>query len=185
VAAVHRSERHGFSKQARESIRLIAGWGVDGDAHAGRSDQHLFHIRRFGEQPNLRQVHLIASELLDELRALGHAVAPGELGENITTRGVDLLALPEGTRLRIGGEAVVELTGLRNPCRQIETFQAGLLARLVEQRPEGLVRKAGVMGIVVHGGTVQPGDAVQVDLPPAPHRPLVYRAPAPRSARPA
>src|SRR5690606_806308 len=117
------SDKHAFSKSPKEAIRLIANWGVEGDAHAGPTDQHRYHMRKFGNQPNLRQVHLIHTELLDDVRAKGHAVRPGELGENISTRNVDLLALPEGTRLCFGAEAIVELTGLRNPCRQIEEFQ--------------------------------------------------------------
>lgn len=177
VFAVHLSNRHGFSKGAREEIRLIQGHGVEGDAHAGPTDQHLFHIRKFGIQPNLRQIHLMAAELLDELRPKGHLVRPGDLGENITTRNVDLLALPTGTLLRIGPQAAVALTGLRNPCHQIDTFQRGLLAHVVERVPNGLVRKAGVMGIVVCGGMVKPGDSIGIELPALPHAPLVYRVP--------
>ena len=177
VVAVHSSGRHSFSKAPKESIRLIENWGVEGDAHAGPTDQHLYHIRRFGQQPNLRQVHLIHAELLDEVRTRGHSVLPGELGENISTRNLDLLGLPTGTRLRIGAEAIVELTGLRNPCRQIEAFQPGLLAHVVERRPAGLVRKGGVMSIVVKGGIVRPADRIEIELPPAPHAPLDYRVP--------
>ena len=175
VLAVHCSDQHSFSKAPRDAIRLIENWGVEGDSHAGPHDQHLYHIRKFGQQPNLRQVHLIHSELLDEVGARGFTVRPGELGENISTRNIDLLGLPTGTRLRIGPEAVIELTGLRNPCRQIEEFQRGLLAQLVENGPAGTVRKGGVMSIVVHGGLVRPGDAIEVELPASPHRPLTYR----------
>ena len=175
VFAVHSSGKHAFSKAPKEAIRLIENWGVEGDAHAGTTDQHLYHIRRFGRQPNLRQVHLIHAELLDEVRTKGHTVLPGELGENISTRHLDLLGLPAATRLHIGSQAIIELTGLRNPCRQIEAFQAGLLAHLVERRPAGMVRKGGVMSIVLKGGIVRPGDRIEVELPSPPHAPLVYR----------
>jgi len=177
VFAVHSSGRHTFSKAPKDAIRLIENWGVEGDSHAGPTDQHLYHIRRFGQQPNLRQVHLIHAELLDEVRTHGHTVLPGELGENISTRNVDLLGLPAGARLRIGPEAIIELTGLRNPCRQIEAFQAGLLSQLIERRPAGVVRKGGVMSIVLRGGMVRPGDPIEIELPPQPHAPLVYRMP--------
>jgi MOSC domain-containing protein YiiM len=177
VFAVHSSGRHTFSKVPRDAIRLIENWGVEGDSHAGTTDQHLYHIRRFGQQPNLRQVHLIHAELLDDVGTKGHTVLPGELGENISTRNVDLLGLPTGARLRIGPEAIIELTGLRNPCRQIEEFQAGLLSHLVERRPAGVVRKGGVMSIVLKGGMVRPGDRIEIGLPPSPHAPLVYRVP--------
>ena len=160
-----------------EAIRLIENWGVEGDAHAGTSDQHRYHIRKFGKQPNLRQVHLIHAELLDELARNGHTVRPGDLGENISTRNVDLLALPTGARLRLGPEAVIELTGLRNPCRQIDAFQAGLLSHLVERRSTGIVRKGGVMSIVLKGGIVRPGDPIAIEMPAAPHAPLEYREP--------
>jgi MOSC domain-containing protein YiiM len=177
VVAVHCSGKHAFSKLPKDSIRLIENWGVEGDAHAGPNDQHLYHIRRFGQQPNLRQVHLIHSELLDDVGTKGHQVLPGALGENISTRNIDLLGLPQGTRLRIGPQAVVELTGLRNPCRQIDEFQPGLRSHLVERTPEGVVRRGGVMSIVLSGGIVRPGDRIEVELPPPPHAPLVYRMP--------
>ena len=175
VFAVHSSGRHTFSKAPKDAIRLIENWGVEGDSHAGTTDQHLYHIRKFGQQPNLRQVHLIHAELLDEVGTKGHTVRPGELGENISTRNVDLLGLPTGTRLRIGTQAIIELTGLRNPCRQIEAFQPGLLSHLIERRPTGTVRKGGVMSIVLSGGIVRPGDRIEIELPPLPHAPLVYR----------
>jgi MOSC domain-containing protein YiiM len=178
VLSVHLGDKHAFSKGPRRSIRLIENWGVEGDSHAGVTDQHLYHIRRFGQIPNLRQVHLIQAETLDDLNSKGFAIRPGDLGENLCTRAVDLLALPTGTLLRLGPEAVIELTGLRNPCVQIENFQSGLLSELVERRPTGLVRKCGVMSIVLKGGEVKPGDAVLVELPPLPHTPLVYAVPA-------
>ncbi len=177
IVGVQLGGAHAFSKAPKDAIRLIENFGVEGDSHAGPTDQHLYHIKRFGHRPNLRQVHLIQAELFDEVLAKGHTVRPGELGENISTRNVDLLSLPHGTRLRLGPEAVIELTGLRNPCHQIEEFQPGLLAHVVETKPTGLVRKAGVMSIVLHGGAVRPGDPIEIELPPHPHQPLVYRVP--------
>jgi MOSC domain-containing protein YiiM len=177
VIGVQVGVAHEFSKITQTTIRLIENYGVEGDAHAGRSDQHLFHIRRFGDQPNLRQVHLMQAEFFDELTEEGHVVRPGDLGENIATRGVDLLSLPTGARLRLGEEAKIELTGLRNPCHQIDNFQAGLLQHCKVATPDGVVRKAGVMAIVIKSGVVKPGDQIWVDLPPGPHKPLVYRTP--------
>lgn len=145
---------------------------MEGDCHAGVTVQHRSRVTRDPDQPNLRQVHLIHSELLDELASRDLTVAPGDLGENITTRGLDLLALPKGARLTIG-EAVIEITGLRNPCQQLNLFQPGLMYAVLDRDAEGgLVRKAGVMGIVVAGGEIRPGDVIAVDLPPPPHRPL-------------
>jgi MOSC domain-containing protein YiiM len=177
IVGVHVSDRHAFSKTSQEAIRLLEKFGVEGDAHAGATDQHLYHIRRFGQRANLRQVHLIQAELFDEVALKGHTVRPGELGENISTRHIDLLGLPTGTRLRLGSEAVVELTGLRNPCHQIDDFQPGLLKHVVQKKPTGLVRKAGVMAIVLQGGEVRPGDLIDIELPPLPHEPLIYRVP--------
>lgn len=178
VVSVQISGRHAFSKAAQDAINLIENYGVEGDAHAGATDQHLYHIRRFGTHPNLRQVHLIQSEFLDQLSQHGHAVRPGDLGENIATRHIDLLSLPTGTRLGLGPDAVIELTGLRNPCHQIDTFQPGLLKHCKTVTPDGAVaRKAGVMSIVLQGGVVRPGDVIGVELPAEPHVPLVYRVP--------
>ena len=173
VAAVSRSATHSLVKDNQQVIRLLAGLGVEGDTHAGTTVQHRSRVARDPRQPNLRQVHLIHAELIDELRCSGFDVAPGRMGENVTTRGVDLLGLPVGARLHLGAEAVVEITGLRNPCAQLEEIQRGLMTAVLGRDAEGrLVRKAGVMGIVLTGGTVRPGDAVAVELPPAPHRPL-------------
>lgn len=177
VVGVQVSNKHSFSKAPAQAIRLIENFGVEGDAHAGSTDQHLFHIRRYGQHPNLRQIHLIQSELFDEVSTQGHVVRPGDLGENISTRNVDLLGLPSGARLRIGPAAVIELTGLRNPCHQIDDFQKGLLKHCVEKGPSGLIRKAGVMCIVLAGGEVKPGDTIEIELPPEPHQPLTYRTP--------
>lgn len=177
VFGVYVNDRHAFSKNPANAIRLIKDFGVEGDCHAGSIDQHRFHLRRFGRHPNLRQVHLIHTELFDELALKGHIVHPGDLGENISTRNIDLLKLPAGTRLRLGPEAITELTGLRNPCHQIEDFQLGLLKHVLKPTPTGLVRKAGVMSIVVHGGIVQAGDPIEIELPPLPREPLIYRVP--------
>lgn len=162
-----------MSKPNQDCIRLLTGLGVEGDAHMGRTVKHRSRVARDPSQPNLRQVHLVHAELHDELAAAGFAVAAGQMGENVTTRGLDLLGLPTGARLRLGAEATVEVTGLRNPCAQLEGIQPGLMAATLDRDEEGnLVRKAGVMGVVVSGGEVRPGDAIRVELPPAPHRPL-------------
>jgi MOSC domain-containing protein YiiM len=173
VTAVHRSTDHSFSKFAEDTVVLVAGLGVEGDAHAGELVKHRSRVRRDPTAPNLRQVHLLHAELFDELMAKGFAVFPGDLGENVTTRGVDLLALPTGTRLRLGGQAVVELTGLRNPCSQIDKFQSGLTAAVLDRDAAGeLVRKAGVMAVVLQGGEIRPGDGVAIELPEGDQRPL-------------
>lgn len=170
VLSVSSDDQHHFTKPRREAITLVAGVGVEGDAHSGATVQHLSRVRRDPSQPNLRQVHLIHSELFDELEA---NVAPGELGENITTVGLDLLDLPRGAMLRLGADAIVEVTGLRNPCLQIDRFQSGLLKQVVVTDAEGkTVRKTGVMGIVVAGGVVKPGDAISVELPAGDHEAL-------------
>ncbi len=173
VTAVCRSATHSFGKTPVESVLLVEGHGVEGDAHAGRTVKHRSRVAADPTQPNLRQVHLLHAELFDELRAAGFDVAAGQLGENVTVRGVGLLILPAGTRLTLGAGAVVELTGLRNPCAQIEAFHPGLLAAVLDRDAAGqLIRKAGVMGVVRVGGTVRPGDPVRIDLPNPPHRPL-------------
>jgi MOSC domain-containing protein YiiM len=173
VIAVARSATHTMSKPAASSIRLLAGLGVEGDAHQGERVKHRSRVARDPTQPNLRQVHLIHRELFDELRALGFALAPGQMGENVTTAGVDLLGLPAGTRLRLGEAAVVEVTGLRNPCAQLDRLQPGLMKATLDRDAEGnLVRKAGIMAVVLAGGEVSPGDAIAVELPPQPHTPL-------------
>lgn len=173
VVAVSRDEGHHFSKPVRERIRLLADLGVEGDAHLGATVQHRSRVAREPRQRNLRQVHLIHAELLDEVARDGFQVRPGELGENVTTRDVDLLGLPLGALLRIGDEAVVEVTGLRNPCSQIDEFSKGLMKRLVYRDEAGrTVRLAGVMSVVRVGGEIRAGDQVRVELPTGPHRPL-------------
>jgi hypothetical protein len=173
VIAVAASPVHGFSKAVLPRIELVAGLGVAGDAHAGQTVKHRSRVRVDPTAPNWRQVHLLAAELLEELAAAGHPVAPGALGENILTHGLDLIALPVDTRLLFPSGAVLRITGLRNPCRQIEDFQAGLLDRVLVRRPGGsLDRRAGIMAVVEAGGPIAPGDAVRVALPEPPHRPL-------------
>jgi len=173
VVAVSRSGVHAFSKTPEPAVTLVVGLGVDGDAHLGATVQHRSRVARDPTQANLRQVHLLSAELFEELGGLGHEVRPGEMGENLTTWGVDLLGLPTGAALHIGPDAVVEVTGLRNPCRQIDAFQPGLLGHVVGRDDGGqVVRRAGIMGIVAAGGRVAPGDAIRVGLPTGPHRPL-------------
>ena len=170
VVAVSRSADHRFSKTPADCIRLLAGLGVEGDAHLGRTVRHRSRVARDPAAPNLRQVHLMHAELHDELRAAGFAVGPGQLGENVTTRGIDLLGLPAGARLALGPRAVVEVTGLRNPCLQLDRFREGLMAAVLDRDPAGeLVRKAGVMAVVLAAGEVRPGDSIAVELPPLPH----------------
>lgn len=173
VVAVARDSAHRFSKELVDEIELVAGVGVGGDAHQGRTVKHRSRVAIDPTQPNLRQVHLIHAELLDDLEAKGFSVQPADLGENVTTIDVDLLALPRGTLLRIGDEAVLEVTGLRNPCAQIERFQPGLLAAVLERGPAGeVIRKAGIMTVVREGGIIRAGDRIEVKLPPLPHHAL-------------
>ena len=173
MTGVHLSRTHSLRKQASLSIRLLAGLGVEGDAHAGETVQHRARVARDPRQPNLRQVHLIQEELLDELQGRGFAVLPGEMGENITTRGLDLLALARGTRLHIGDAAIIEITGLRNPCAQLNLLQPGKMGAVIDRAEDGaLVRRAGVMAIVISDGDVRPDDPIRVELPPEPRGPL-------------
>lgn len=173
VVSVSRHGSHQFSKTPSESIRLLAGLGVEGDAHCGATVKHRSRVRQNPNQPNFRQVHVLHTELFTELAQQGYDITPAQLGENITTRGLLLLDLPAGTRLMLGAQAEIELTGLRNPCIQIDEFRPGLLQAVLGRRPDGaLVRKAGVMAVVLQSGTVRPGDAIQIQLPAGPHRPL-------------
>jgi MOSC domain-containing protein YiiM len=173
VVAVSLRHGHHFSKTPSLSIRLLTGLGVAGDAHMGETVQHRSRVRKDPTQPNLRQVHLIHAELFDELREKGFAVQPGDLGENVTTAGIDLLALPTGARLHLGETAVVEVTGLRNPCIQIDGFQEGLMAATLDKDADGnLILKAGIMSVVRADGDVRQGDAVRVELPGMPYRAL-------------
>jgi MOSC domain-containing protein YiiM len=173
VAAVSRSATHTMTKPNHGAIRLIEGRGVEGDAHNGVTVKHRSRVARDPGSPNLRQVHLMHAELHDELRAAGFDIAAGQMGENITTRGVELLLLPTGTLLHLGPHAVVEVTGLRNPCAQLDGIAPGLMAATLSRDAGGnLIRKAGIMAIVRAGGDVRSGDPIHVELPPPPHRPL-------------
>ena len=173
VEAVSSSSTHSMAKPNRSRILLLKGTGVEGDAHRGTTVKHRSRVARDPSQPNLRQVHLIHAELHDELREAGFRVAAGQMGENVTTRGIDLLTLPQGTRLTLGDVAMVEITGLRNPCRQLDGLEPGLMAAVLERDTDGgLVRKAGVMSVVVTGGEVRPGDVISIELPPQPHHRL-------------
>ncbi|TAL66674.1 MAG: MOSC domain-containing protein [Burkholderiaceae bacterium] len=173
VEAVSVSQTHAFSKTPRQSITLLVGLGVEGDAHCGERVQHRSRVARNPDQPNLRQVHLLHTELRQELAATGYVIGPGEIGENITTQELALLELPVGTRLHLGKTAVVQLTDLRNPCVQLNQFKSGLMAAVLDRDKNGkLIRKAGVMGIVLEGGAVCPGDSIRAVLPPQPHVPL-------------
>ena len=173
VIAVSRSATHNFSKANTTGIRLIEGLGVMGDAHLGETVQHLVRMREDPTRPNLRQVHLIHSELFDELRAAGFQVAPGQIGENVTTRDIDLLGLPTGTQLHLGRNAVVQVTGLRNPCKQLDAFQPGLMTALLGRDADGqIMRKSGIMAIVLCSGEVRPGDPIGIVLPAEPHERL-------------
>ncbi len=170
VVGVHKSEKHTFHKYETPSIKLIAGLGVEGDAHMGKYVKHRSRIARNPKTYNLRQVHLIHSELFDELKPKGFEVHPGQMGENITTRGIDLLGLPYGTILEIGSEAKIMITGLRNPCNQINGIKAGLMQAVLDRGEDGqLIRKSGVMAIVMEGGTIVPNDTISVTYPQKPY----------------
>jgi MOSC domain-containing protein YiiM len=173
VLGVFANSAHSFSKHAHTSITLLAGLGVEGDAHCGVTVQHVYDAKKDPDRPNLRQVHLMQAELFDEVNAKGFSVRPGDLGENITTRNLDLLGLPAGTLLHIGETAVVKVTGLRTPCIQIERFQKGLVEAVFERTPgRPVIRKTGVMSVVVVGGVVHPNDSIVVQLPDGERRPL-------------
>jgi MOSC domain-containing protein YiiM len=173
ILAVAAHPTHAFSKPTLPRIRLVAGLGVEGDAHAGVTVKHRSRVARDPTRPNLRQLHLLHAELFDELAAKGFRLSPGDIGENVTTRGLDLLALPRGTRVRLGATALVEVTGLRNPCLQLDAFRPGLMAATLDRAADGgLIRKAGVMAIVLEGGEIAPGDPIGLEPPPPPHAPL-------------
>jgi MOSC domain-containing protein YiiM len=174
VVAVSKDGDHRFSKPVVDHVVLIEGWGVEGDTHAGTTVQHRSRVARDPSQPNLRQVHLMHAELFDEVADAGFPVAPGQLGENVTTRGVDLLRLPTDTLLHLGDDACVRVTGLRNPCEQINGFEPGLLRQVLGRAEDGSIeRKGGVMAVVVAGGIVRRGDRIRVELPSGEHSPLI------------
>lgn len=173
VTSVSRDGAHSFSKPPVDEIRLLAGLGVEGDAHAGTTVQHVYLKKKNPTAPNLTQVHLIQEELFEELSGRGFDVAAGDLGENVTTSGVDLLTLPLGTLLHLGDEAVVEVTGLRSPCSQINRLQKGLMKAVLDKDDDGnVIRKSGIMGVVRSGGALSPGDTLRIELPAGEHVPL-------------
>ncbi|WP_250892929.1 MOSC domain-containing protein [Curtobacterium aurantiacum] len=173
VVAVSKDGEHRFSKPLVDAVTLVAGWGIEGDAHAGTTVQHRSRVARDPSQPNLRQVHLLHAELFAEVAEAGFSVEPGQMGENVTTSGIDLLGLPEGAVLHLGDDASVRVTGLRNPCQQINGFEPGLLRAVLGRAEDGTVeRKGGVMSVVLTGGTVRPGDRIRVELPDGEQRPL-------------
>ncbi len=173
VLAVARDAGHNFSKPVCDSINVVTGLGVEGDAHYGKLIQHLYRIKKEPNDPNLRQIHLIHRELHEELRAKGFDIAPGDMGENVTTQGIDLLGLPRGTVLKFGEEAAVEITGLRNPCYQLNDFREGLMKACLDKAEDGsVIFKSGIMGIILKDGTIKPGDQIRVELPDGPHTPL-------------
>jgi MOSC domain-containing protein YiiM len=175
VKSVSRSATYTFSKPTQPNIRLLTALGVEGDAHLGVTVKHRHRMRKDPTAPNLRQVHLLHSELIDELNATGFTIHPGQLGENITTANIDLLNLPTGARLAIGPEAIIEVTGLRSPCQQLNDLQPGLMQACMTTTPEGKpIARAGIMAIVLEGGPITPGDPIQITLPPQPHTPLTY-----------
>ncbi|MFT4797138.1 MAG: MOSC domain-containing protein YiiM [Candidatus Azotimanducaceae bacterium] len=172
VVSVSKDAAHRFSKVLCDQITLIAGEGVEGDAHRGVTVKHRSRVKLDPNQPNLRQVHLIQIEIIESLQAQGFGVGAATIGENIATRGIDLLALPRDTRVVIG-QAEIQITGLRNPCGQLDGYQKGLTAALLDKTKDGeLVRKAGIMGIVLSGGIVKPNDVITVHLPATPHHKL-------------
>lgn len=173
VIAVNISPNHFFSKSQQNKIKLIAGIGIDGDADAGITVKHRSRVAKNPSQPNLRQVHLIHTELHNELKNKGFNISPGDMGENITTKGIDLLSLPTNTKLYLGDQAVIKVTGLRNPCAQLDRFQTGLMSAVLDRDEAGnIVRKAGIMSVVVSGGIVKIGDRISVELPPQPYQAL-------------
>ena len=175
IVAVCRRHSHSFSKDTQPSIKLVMGAhaGVEGDGHAGETEQHLHRLPKNADSPNLRQVHLIHQELHEELRGKGFDVSPGDMGENVTTAGLNLLGLPTGAILTLGSTAQIRVTGLRNPCPQLNRFKRGLMSKVVEKAADGsLVRKCGIMAVVSTEGVVQPGDAITVALPEQPWTPL-------------
>ena len=173
IIALNISPTHSFSKLPRNSIELIAGIGIKGDTHAGKTVQHRSRVAKDPSQPNLRQVHLIHTELHQELNSKGFNISPGDMGENITTKGIDLLNLPTNSKLHLGKKAIIKITGLRNPCAQLDAFEPGLMSAVLDKDEDGkIVRKAGIMSIVVSGGVIKVGDRIKVELPPKPYRSL-------------
>ena len=170
VIALHRSAVHNFSKQPETSLNLLQGLGIEGDAHMGATVKHLSRVAADPNQPNLRQVHLLHAEMIDEICGKGFSIKPGDVGENITTHGIDLINLPRHTRLHVGSSVILSVTGLRNPCAQLDNFQAGLTQAFLGKTSDGkLIRKSGVMAIVLEGGAIHQGDEIRVEMPSQPH----------------
>lgn len=169
VIALSKSDSHTFNKYNCDQINLLTGLGVEGDAHMGKMVKHRSRVKKDPNTANLRQVHLMHAELFEELSTKGFTVQPGQMGENITTRGIDLLNLPKNTILKIGASEI-KITGLRNPCSQLESIQPGLMKAVLDTNDQGeIVRKAGIMGIVQAGGEISTGDTIFVELPEQPH----------------
>jgi len=173
VHSLSSSAQHSFSKHTTHQVEVIKGIGIKGDAHAGVKVKHRSRVAKDPNQPNLRQIHLIHLELLKELVAKGYTVNPGDLGENITTEGISILNLPKDTILKIGENVAIQITGLRNPCHQIDKFQKGLLKEVVGKNDAGdIIRMAGIMAIVLEGGMIKVNDEILVELPALPHQKL-------------
>lgn len=173
VVSLSTSPTHSMSKKKVTQVELIKGIGISGDAHAGKKVKHRSRVRQNPDQPNLRQVHLIHSELFEELSTKGFMIKAGEMGENITTKGIDLLALSKGCILSIGSDVKVEITGLRNPCDQLNGLQEGLLNAVLDKDGNGkLIRKAGIMGVVLTSGIVKNGDKIIEFYQPEKHQAL-------------
>lgn len=172
VIALSKSASHTLKKENYNSLELLKGLGVNGDAHMGKNVKHRSRVARNPYQLNLRQVHLIHGELLEELKTNGYHIIPGQMGENITTSGIDLLSLPKDTILKIGVSSI-QITGLRNPCYQLDGIQPGLMKAVLDKDADGnLIRKAGVMAIVLEGGTIETGDEISIEYPEKPHQAL-------------
>ncbi|BDS12158.1 MOSC domain-containing protein [Aureispira anguillae] len=173
VVALSKRASHQISKINHTQLKLLEGIGVEGDVHAGKTVKHRSRVAIDPNQPNLRQVHLIHSELFEELLSKGFQISAGQMGENITTQGIKLLELPKDTLLYIGEQAIVKITGLRNPCHQLNGLQEGLLKAVLDKDEQGnLIRKAGIMGIVLRGGSIALDDVIRIELPPLPFLPL-------------
>lgn len=173
VVSLSKDDGHKFSKVVHDSIRLLEGLGVEGDAHCGTTVKHQSRVQADPTHPNLRQVHLIHLELIQELRNSGFKVGPGIMGENILTEGIDILSLPKNTILNIGTDASIKVTGLRNPCAQLGDYQKGLTSAVLDKDESGaLIRKSGIMAIVLKGGIVKKDDLISIELPPEPHQKL-------------
>jgi len=173
VVSLSKDSDHKFSKEVCEVLTFLKNLGIEGDAHCGITVKHRSRVKTDPSQPNLRQVHLVHSELIAELKNSGFDVSPGAIGENVLTSGIDLLSLPKNTILSLGSDVVLRVTGLRNPCAQLDNYQSGLTKAVLGKDENGhLVRKAGIMAVVEEGGVVKVGDTISIQLPPEPHEAL-------------